>query len=539
MPRNDFSPTANEQLLLEMTNRARLSPGEEFGRFIVNAASSTAVQANITNAMGYFGVDVAALRSQLAVFPAVAPLAWNSLLAQAAYGHSQAMIDADMQAHQLPGQLSFGSRVRETGYVFRSIKENVYAWSEDILYGHAGFMIDWGYDDIDIRNGSLVAGWDSLGDGIQDGAGHRAAILSADVTEVGMAVILDTDPSTDVGPQVITQDFGAPRAFQAQLLGVVINDADGDRFYDIGEGLAGVTITATGTAGTFTTQSWAAGGYQMVLPAGNYMVTFSGAGLAGYVQHSITMQSANLKLDGIAADATVFLTQNGSWRDEVLNGGAGKDVLNGLAGNDTLYGGDGTDTLSGGLGDDWLYGGATTGDLRDVMFGGDGNDYMDGGYGNDELRGNTGHDTLIGGFGADTLIGDDGNDVLSGAALGDLLFGGDGDDFINGGFGHDRLNGGAGADAFYHLGIRHHGSDWIQDYTAADGDVLVFGGPANTSPDDFMIAMATTESAGSAEVQEIFVTQISTRTLLWALVDGAGQQEINIQIGGQLFDLLA
>jgi Ca2+-binding RTX toxin-like protein len=184
-------------------------------------------------------------------------------------------------------------------------------------------------------------------------------------------------------------------------------------------------------------------------------------------------------------------------------------------------------------------GGASAGDLRDLILGGPGDDNIDGGYGNDELRGEAGNDTLAGDFGSDTVIGGPGDDVLTGSALSDLVFGGDGNDFINGGFGFDRVNGGAGADRFFHLGISDHGSDWIQDYTAAEGDVLRFGGPNSTSASDFLIQFANNPSAGSVAVREAFVTQISTGILLWALIDGEAQAQINIQIGADVFDLLA
>ncbi len=219
------------------------------------------------------------------------------------------------------------------------------------------------------------------------------------------------------------------------------------------------------------------------------------------------------------------------------------DVVVGSALADTLHGGGGRDTLIGGDGNDVLIGGDTSADLRDVVYAGGGNDSVDGGYGNDLLYGDAGNDTMAGGFGADTVIGGVGNDVITGSAYGDVVFGGDGDDFLNGGFGHDRANGGAGADRFYHLGILDHGSDWIQDYTAAEGDVLVFGNASATAA-DFQINLAHTanaagERSGDDAVQEAFVIYRPTGQIMWALVDGAGQGEINIRIGGVETDLLA
>jgi hypothetical protein len=230
-----------------------------------------------------------------------------------------------------------------------------------------------------------------------------------------------------------------------------------------------------------------------------------------------------------------------SWADftfgSELFGTGGSDTLVGGDGSDTLHGGDGADTLIGGDGDDFLYGGDTEADLRDVLYGGNGNDVLDGGYGNDELRGDDGDDNLIGGYGVDTVIGGSGNDTLTGQAWSDLLFGGDGDDFINGGFGFDRVNGGAGADQFFHIGDAGHGSDWIQDYNTAEGDLLVYGKAAQAS--DFLVQRATTPDAGDPAVQEVFVTHKASGVLLWALVDGDAQTSLNVMAGGQVFDLLA
>ncbi|WP_299567070.1 TRAP transporter substrate-binding protein DctP [uncultured Sulfitobacter sp.] len=214
------------------------------------------------------------------------------------------------------------------------------------------------------------------------------------------------------------------------------------------------------------------------------------------------------------------------------------DRLDGGAGDDTINGGDGSDTIVGGAGDDSLSGGTGVNDLRDNIFGGDGDDTLDGGYGNDSLRGDAGDDVIAGGFGADTVLGGDGDDTLTGSALGDLLFGGDGDDFINGGFGYDRVNGGAGADAFFHIGVFNHGSDWIQDYAGGDGDTLVFG-RADATRAQFQINIATTPGAGDADVDEAFVIYRPTGQIVWALVDGAGQDEINLSLGGETFDLMA
>jgi len=252
-----------------------------------------------------------------------------------------------------------------------------------------------------------------------------------------------------------------------------------------------------------------------------------------------------LPVDLLAAGETLAI---GTEARDVFIGGAAKDYLTSLGGNDVLQGmdgddilfaGDGADRINGGAGDDMMIGGVTDADLSDVFYGGAGDDTMDGGFGNDILFGMDGDDSMIGGFGVDEIAGQAGNDTITGGAFSDLLFGGEGDDWINGGFGSDRINGGEGADDFYHLGIVGHGSDWIQDFVTGDGDVLIFGIETATA-DDFVVHSALTTDAGDNAINEAFVSYRPTGEIIWALVDGAALDAINVQIAGTdtTFDLL-
>jgi Ca2+-binding RTX toxin-like protein len=304
----------------------------------------------------------------------------------------------------------------------------------------------------------------------------------------------------------------------------VLNGGDGidrARF-----GVASDAIAVTGTAASLTVTS--ADGQD----------TVSGVEFFDFTDRTLT-------LDEMVALTQMVLT--GTEGDDVLIGGPGNDTLDGLGGNDVLRGeggndllrgGDGADTLNGGDGNDTILGGETSADLRDVIFAGAGNDSVDAGAGNDLIYGGDGDDTIEGGFGADEIIGQGGNDVLTGSAFSDMIYGGDGNDFINGGFGSDRLNGGAGADRFFHVGVPDHGSDWIQDYIAADGDVLLFGA-FGAQATQFQVNFTETAGAGQAGVDEAFVIYRPTGQILWALVDGGAQTSINLQIGGEVFDLLA
>lgn len=353
-----------------------------------------------------------------------------------------------------------------------------------------------------------------------------------------------------------TDGFGAQETVTSTQTAPVsnVNDAPTGSLVITGDTIVGSTVTAD----TYTIQDedgLGAFSYQWL----RNLAPISGATSESYLLSEMD-EGANLSVlvrytDGFAVNETLISTPvlitdapltlsgtngndtlNGGFADDFLDGLAGNDRLEGFVGNDSLYGRDGQDTLIGGDGNDILIGGDTDEDLRDVIYGGEGNDSIDGGYGNDELRGDDGNDTIEGGFGVDTVIGGGGDDALSGSAWSDLIFGGTGNDFINGGYGYDRLNGGTGADRFFHLGVADHGADWIQDYRSSDGDVLQFG--ADSSGDQFQVNFAETPAAGIAGIEEAFIIYRPTGQILWALIDGGAQTEINLLVNGTVYDLL-
>lgn len=239
-------------------------------------------------------------------------------------------------------------------------------------------------------------------------------------------------------------------------------------------------------------------------------------------------------------DAELILGLAGNDR---LLGAGGDDLILGGAGNDTLIGGFGDDTLRGDEGQNFLNGiaGANLldgGSSADTIYGGSDQDTITGHHGADELRGLGGDDLIFGGHGSDTLIGNSGNDTLAGGSQLDLLFGNDGNDVLNGGWGNDLLHGASGADRFYHSGAGGHGSDWVQDFMTAEQDILVYGDNGATL-DQFGVNFAQTVGAGDMNVAEAFVVFRPTGQIMWALVDGEGQSSLNIELNGQVFDLLA
>ncbi|MEY8839560.1 hypothetical protein AB9K41_11080 [Cribrihabitans sp. XS_ASV171] len=75
------------------------------------------------------------------------------------------------------------------------------------------------------------------------------------------------------------------------------------------------------------------------------------------------------------------------------------------------------------------------------------------------------------------------------------------------------------------------------------GDTLVFG-DRSASADQFQINFAHTatpdgDRSGEDSVREAFVIFRPTQQIMWALVDGEGQGAINLQVGGEVFDLMA
>ncbi|NDW45565.1 calcium-binding protein [Ruegeria sp. PrR005] len=357
----------------------------------------------------------------------------------------------------------------------------------------------------------------------------------------------------DVGAAItyaysFTDDFGNPEQVTSAATAAVANVNDPATGAPVISGLAqqGETLTfdvsrvadLDGIDGSTTSGQWLRDGAAIAGATGtSYTLTQDDVGAAITYAYSFTddfgtpEQVTSAATDPVASNAVNLI------------GTPGADTLVGTDGDDTIQALDGADRINGAGGNDQIFGGETDADLRDVIFAGAGDDYIEAGAGNDLVYGMDGNDTIAGGAGVDELQGQDGDDVITGSNFSDLVFGGAGNDFVNGGFGSDRVNGGSGADKFFHVGVEGHGSDWVQDYNAAEGDVLLFGNSSATR-DRFQVNFAHTENAagersGDDAVQEAFVIYRPTGQILWALIDGEGQSSINLQIGSDVFDLLA
>jgi uncharacterized protein YkwD len=286
-------PTAQTQELLELVNRLRQSPQAELN-LLLNSGDP-----KIAQALQQFGVDRNLLAQQWSTLLPVAPLAWSAELADSATGHNAQMIAADTQAHQLPGEAGILQRAINAGYAGNRVGENIFAFSESILYGHAGFAIDWGNDA------------KSIG-GIQNPAGHRELLLSGNYREIGLAITAENDPKTSVGPLVITEDFGNRTALdnKAWLLGVAFQDINNNGFYEAGEGVGGVNVEVRAAnqpnSTPVITTTLDAGGYQTLLNPGQYQVSFLKSGQLLQSQ-TVAIGTSNIKADLKLADPKISI----------------------------------------------------------------------------------------------------------------------------------------------------------------------------------------------------------------------------------------
>jgi len=257
--------TAAEQLVLEYINRARSDPVAEGRRL---------------------GIDIhEGLPDPTLVGPRP-PLAMNKILLGIANAHSQDMYTRNYYSHNDLNGTSAFDRITHAGYNYVRVGENMAAAGNEMsAAGLEDFMM-------------VDAG--------TEGRPHRVNLLdlinsypcgAAPCTfyEVGIGYYDGTVPNSDGLTSLITQDFGAAPNTGPFLLGVVYDDRNNNNFYDIGEGMAGVTITSS--AGNYYAISSPSGGYAFPIgTSGTIMVTASGPGFSP-ITKTVTLTGSNVKLD--------------------------------------------------------------------------------------------------------------------------------------------------------------------------------------------------------------------------------------------------
>lgn len=245
-------PTADQQYWLELVNRFRAAPQAELDK-LVNMSSPgvwdtpRSDDPSIAYALSYFGVSAADLVAQFGTLSSAPPLAWSSILNSSATSYSNLMVTHDQQSHYLDGHIYIEDRLMANGYSSNWLEagENLFAQTQNMIHGHAGFVIDWGDG-----NG----GAPGFGNGIQNPAGHREVLLNPLMKEIGIGFQSIAIPGSNVfasGPNVVTQHFGSRYRVDgfgdlfadAILTGSVYQDTiAADLFYTPGEGMAGVLV---------------------------------------------------------------------------------------------------------------------------------------------------------------------------------------------------------------------------------------------------------------------------------------------------------
>ncbi len=269
-------PTDDEQLYLELINRARANPAAEGWRL------AHLNEPNVLAAINQFQVDLEVMTNEFNALLVGQPLAFNSKLILTARNHSQVMFDKDDQQHEFSDELTIPVRISNAGYNFAELGENIFAYSKNTVHGHAGFQIDWGTDSTGSTNG------------MQKLRGHRTTIHKTVFREVGVGIL--NGSKTFVGTQLVTQDFGVQQGATPLITGVVYHDLNSNQFYDVGEGLGGVVVEVSGAS--FYAITAASGGYTVpVAGNGNYTVTFTAANGGSFTTNVTVAGGLNLKVD--------------------------------------------------------------------------------------------------------------------------------------------------------------------------------------------------------------------------------------------------
>lgn len=261
------TPTANEQYMLELTNRARANPTAEAKLFHIDLNE------------GLPAKPISATAKQ--------PLAFNSDLIDAARSHSDFMLSSGLFQHDGPGTTTPFQRDQLAGYVFNPPS----AQGENIAWEGTTGTLDTTSTTTDEHSNLFI-------DSNTADRGHRINIEFDAYKEIGIGI--KTGTFKGYHALMTTQDF-AYTGSASFLTGVAYNDTvKADHFYTPGEGLGGVTITATPVGGgtALTTTTWAAGGYTLALPAGTYHVTASGGTLASAIDGgNVTIGALNVAVD--------------------------------------------------------------------------------------------------------------------------------------------------------------------------------------------------------------------------------------------------
>lgn len=269
--------SAYEQLMVEIVNRTRADPDAEAARM--------GIDLNEGLAEGTLGSE------------AREPLAVNLCLSEAAQLHTKdlfANFDDLPSDHRGSDGRDPTQRGTDAGAVFvGGVAENN-AWSSSgggkLSVGAVGTLHTLLFRDF-TPNFEVV------------GRGHRKVMLNGTRNEIGVGMGSGAFGSRTAA--IVTYDLTTSNTLY--ITGVAIADSvKSNHFYDVGEGLGGVTIVATPVGGgaAFSTTTQKAGGYSLAVPPGAYDLSATGGGLGAPVAiEGIVVTDRNVKADVIVPKA--------------------------------------------------------------------------------------------------------------------------------------------------------------------------------------------------------------------------------------------
>ncbi len=257
-------PTAHEQYMLELINRARANPLAEAARL---------------------GLDLNdGLEPETITPEPKPPLSFHLQLIAAARAHSDWMLAANEFSHTGADGSTPGDRMRAAGYVF----SGNWTWGENIAWQGTTATPD------------LNAYTADLHDNLFRSPGHRRNLLNPNFDEVGIGIRTGPFASgmTLYNAVMATQNFARSANTPGPLvLGVVYRDANRDGEYTPGEGMAGIAVTPS--RGGFFAVTTASGGFAFPAPAtsGTLTLTLAGPGLPLPLVRDIPLAAVNVKVD--------------------------------------------------------------------------------------------------------------------------------------------------------------------------------------------------------------------------------------------------
>lgn len=310
-----FSISAEDQLLLELVNRARADPVAEIERNLqLDRRDSDLSASDLVTTLNQ------GLSEEEYISPEPKqPLAPHPALARAMENHLDDMLARDYFGHDSPEGGTPSSRARSEGYP-QNAGENI-AWSgrtdriepvEEIYKRHRGLVRSEGH-----RINMMRDRWREVGPGVEYGMFRQN--------------------SQNFNSIMVGTLFGN-RGGDLFITGVAITDTVvRNNFYEIGEGLSGVKIEAQriGTDETFTAVTGRAGGYSLRVPKGTYTLKTTSSNIRPIIVRNVVVDDQNVKVDfNNAGMPTRFIAGN---LYEDVNGNRQRDSSDPNLTNQVVY----------------------------------------------------------------------------------------------------------------------------------------------------------------------------------------------------------